>query len=375
MKIIVNAATNNIGGGLQVAISFISECIKFTRHTYYVFINNEIEKQLNLNSYTENFHFYKIPKLKFYQYNSYLSDIEKSIKADIVFSIFGPTYWRPKVPHIMGFAMGHYIYPDSPYWNMISLKDKFIWFLKKKIHLFYFKRDADEFICETKDAAVRLQKIINKKCHVVSNTCSDFFYKFQIKKETDFTFLSQKDNNEYRFLAVCTPYLHKNLHIIPKVLDELKKNDTIKPVFILTINKDEFTKIIPKKYRNNVVPIGRIDISKLPYLYSECDFVFIPSLLECFTANFPEAMIMKKPILAANLDYAKSICDNAAVYFDPLSSKDISAKIIELIKNKKRQTQLIENGLKKLSSFNNASERANLYINILETKIKCHDYI
>ena len=167
MKIIINTSVNVVGGGFQISLSLIQECQNINRHEFYIFLNENLASIIHKNDYSSNFHFYIIPRLKFYQYHKYLSNIEKSINPDIVFSVFGPSYWRPKTKHIMGFAMGHYIYPDSPYWNIISLKEKIYWYFKKKIHLFYFKRDADGFIVETNDVAKRLKILLNKKCFVV----------------------------------------------------------------------------------------------------------------------------------------------------------------------------------------------------------------
>lgn len=373
MTIIINTSTNNSGGGLQVSISLIEECKNIKGHEYHIFMNSNITSSLNIKQYPSNFHFYEIPKLKFYKYQNYLSNLENKINPDIVFSVFGPTYWRPKSLHIMGFAMGHYIYPDSPYWKIISLKDRLFWYLKKKIHMYYFKRDADGFIAETKDAALRVQRIFNKRCDVVSNTCNQYFNDF-LNKDINNYFLPPKTINEYRLLSVCTPYLHKNLQIIPKVLDILSLQDINSIVFILTIDENEYNKLVETKYRNNIKTIGKIKPSKVPQIYAECDFAFVPSLLECFTANFPEAMKMKKPILAADLDYAHSICEQSAIYFNPLLPEDIADKILCLIKDVKLQEKLIHNGILQLNKFKTATERAFSYIEILEQYRKDNIY-
>ena len=74
MRLIINASLNYVGGGLQVALSFIQECIRMENHTYYVFASDNLFNQLTDKSFPNNFIFYRIPKLKFYQYNSYLSN-------------------------------------------------------------------------------------------------------------------------------------------------------------------------------------------------------------------------------------------------------------------------------------------------------------
>lgn len=60
MRIIINTSNLNKGGGIQVAFSFISECIKFSRNEYYVFLCEKLAEQINPALYPANFHFYII---------------------------------------------------------------------------------------------------------------------------------------------------------------------------------------------------------------------------------------------------------------------------------------------------------------------------
>lgn len=136
MKLIINASLNYVGGGLQVALSFIQECALIPENTYYVFMSENVSSQIDVTSYPTNFVFYNIPNLRFYQFHTYLSQIERKIVPDVVFSIFGPVYWKSRAPHIMGFALGHYLYGDSPFWGMVPWKDKLFWLIKKNIHFF-----------------------------------------------------------------------------------------------------------------------------------------------------------------------------------------------------------------------------------------------
>ena len=80
-------------------------------------------------------------------------------------------------------------------------------------------------------------------------------------------------------------------------------------------------------------------------------------------------MKMKKPILTSNLDFAKDICDNAAMYFCPTSAEDIADKIIKLSNDKKLYNELVKRGAKRLKKFETAETRVSKYLSILNTKI------
>lgn len=363
MKIIFNLSGNLGGGGLQVAISFINECKNNNLNEYHVFIGSNVIEQIDVNDFPNNFQFYHIPSLKKYKINSYLRKIEAVISPNIVFSIFGPSYFRPKSLHLVGFAQGYYIYPESPFWKTISFKDKIVIWTKKKIHLFCLRNEADAFVCETFDATERLKKIFGtkKKYFTVSNTYNSYFTNPNLDYEFN---LPNKEDIEFRFVLISKFYLHKNIQIIPKILDILFTKQIRNIKFVVTIEEDEYNNLFGSKYINNVINVGPIPIHQCPSLYSKCDALFFPSTIECFSASYPEAMIMKKPIITSDLGFARSICGNAALYFDPTNINDIIAKILELIDNKPLQSELIENAIKRVKDFPSAFDRANEYLSI-----------
>ena len=94
--------------------------------------------------------------------------------------------------------------------------------------------------------------------------------------------------------------------------------------------------------------------------------MFLPTLLECFSASYPEAMYMKCPILTSNLSFAHSLCGDSAIYFDPLNPKDIAEKILYLAREKEVQNSLIAKGTAQLSFFDSFDTRADKYLQIIE---------
>lgn len=367
MKLIINASLNYIGGGLQVALSFIKECAVIEGNMYYVFMSENVSEQVKKTEYPNNFIFYDIPLLKFYQYNNYLSHLEKQILPDVVFSIFGPVYWKPLVPHIIGFAIGHYIYDDSPYWKIIKKKDKLFLSIRKLFHVYYLKRDATVLIGETEDVKNRVSILIpGKRYFTVSNACSSFFFDQSLRNRY------KKLNNisKFCFLTVSKYYPHKNIDIIKVIVDKLRvRKLSINVLFVLTITQAEYNMLFGENYKDYVITVGPIPVKECPSLYNECDAIFLPTLLECFSANYPEAMIMGKPILTSDLDFAKTVCKDAALYFNPTDANDIIEKIMLLIGNSELQKDLILRGSKIVSEMPTARERALMYLDICEKSI------
>lgn len=367
MKLIINTSNLSVGGGVQVALSFINELKSINdKNTYHIFYTKKISDQINKTSFSKKFVFYKITDSPSSLKNrkrilDELNQLENKINPDIVFSIFGPTFWTPKSIHIMGFALPWLINPESSAFNELS----FIKRIKKNIEniykSYYVKKNADYYITETDDTRSRLSKLhnINKNnIFVVGNTYSSNFDNISYHNFN----LPEKKDNEFRLITISHNYPHKNLKIIKDVIPYLI-NENIKFKFILTIDKDTFEKLFSnlKEYVYNVEAISS---NLCPSLYKEADALFLPTLLECFTASYPEAMKMKKPIITSELSFAKSICENSALYFNPLDPKDIAKKIINLANNHELQNDLIQAGETRLKTFETAKSRALNYLNI-----------
>ena len=157
-------------------------------------------------------------------------------------------------------------------------------------------------------------------------------------------------------------YIHKNLKIIRDLIPLLK---SYKIKFILTIDDVEFKKMF-EDLSDHVVNLSPIKLNSCPSVYFQCDALFFPTLLEVFSASYLEALKMQKPILTSNYSFAKEICGNAALYFDPLNPKDIAEKIIRLVNDKKFKLQLIKNGKIRINHFETSRSRAEKYLKILD---------
>ena len=335
MNILLNFSNISKGGGLQVAhsfISFFSEKQNFINTS--IVISLELNKQLdkkvlrkfkNVIIFNNNFKFINI----FTNKNSFFDNLVLRHEISVVFTLFGPSYWRPKCFHICGFAKPQYIYTESPFFKMLSIKEKIKLKVKKHLQMKSFLCDVDVFHCETLEVRKRLIKLygIRKPIHVIPNSVNQIFNLSKIVKPN-------KSNKKFTILTVSADYPHKNLKIIPKIAKILEDYEEIE--FIVTTKGEGHYK--------NVNYIGNVKISDLPQLYSTASILLLPTLLECFTATYLEAMISEIPIITTDLAFAKDLCGNAAIYCDALNPEDFAAKIISLYENKEKSQSLIHNG-------------------------------
>ena len=381
MRLLINCSTLSATGVTQVATSFIYECKVFPENDYHIFLSNTVSNQINKSDFPSNFSFYLIGSHPLYGISGFkmrkkIRQLEEQIKPEIIFSVFGPSWWTPKSPHLIGFAYPYIVYSNSPYFLNLSLINKLKINIQKLIHIYFLKRNGNYFVSETNDVSNRIVEILKIKkenSFTATNTCSSLFDK---EISGGLNILPSKEDNEFRFLSLCSLSPHKNLEILNDVIPLINEfNLDLNIKFILTVDEENYEKNFTELAKKNIYNIGRIEVKKCPQLYKECDALFLPTLLECFSANYPEAMKMKIPIITSNLPFATGVCKDSALYFDPIDPVDISRIIKQLIENKSTQLQLIEKGTKRLDSFLTANGRAEEYINICKEILKKENLI
>lgn len=364
MRVLFDCSNITIGGGIQVANSFLKYAFKSIEIQYFYLLSknvyDSIEESdtldyLNIHVVITN-HYTLLPSHRSIQK---IREIEKQFQPDITFSLFGPAYWKSKVPHIVGFARPHYILHNSPFYKVKKNRKliRYMYFLEA-IHNYLFRKNSDYLFVENESMVNALNRKYEKMVYYVPNTYNQIFEDYRPKS-------NESSGPIFRLLTVSSDYPHKNLDTIPSVAAILiKKYPAFKFQFVVTVSE------LNKKVSNNYIQyIGPVKIEDCPKLYFESDVMYLPTLLECFSASYVEAMFMKLPILTSDLSFARSICGEAAVYFDPLNDENIADKIYDLATNVNHQKKLVDLGSERLSLFGTPKERYNRFVNLFH-KIK-----
>lgn len=371
MRIVINTAHQRFGGAVQVALSFIHECIHFTEHEYHVWLGAGVGNNIDTSIFPNNFHFYRfqfgpIGFREIRKIQNTLRPYELKIKPDVIISTSGPTYYHSIAPQIAGFNLPYHIYPESPFIKELTIPKKIKFWLRKQIHYYLFKRDAIAILVQTDDVNVRVQKALGiKDVYTVTNNHSHFY---TISNKQTVKKLPAKVENEFRWLTLTSYYPHKNLEIIPKIADLLSTNGLTNIKFVMTLKDIDFKKYIGSS--DLILNAGPVAPSECPDLYRECDGMFLPTLAECFSASYPEAMIMQKPIITTDFGFSRSICGEAALYYTPKNEIEALDRILKVVASKELQQELVQNGIKELKKFVTARERAQKYLEICKRYIK-----
>ena len=367
MNILINCSNLKKGGGLQVADSVCCSLKSFDKHRFVVVLSDyldftalRIEKYENVVLVRHNI--LNSSETLLLGRDAILDELVEKWNIEVVLTIFGPARWKPRCKHVCGFARPHLVLKDSPYFKRMTKKA----YIKCKIYnlilKYFFGRGVDVFWTENPYISKKLEKLFpNKPVYTVSNYYNQVFDQAENCKQIK---LPRFEGST--ILSVNAPYAHKNMEIAIDVAKILKVNyPNFLFRFVMTMRECDYP-LLPKDLKSNFIFVGKVDISEIPSLYEQADLSFQPSLLECFTATYPESMRMGVPIVTSDLDFAHGLCGDAAVYYEAMNAKACSDAIYKVLTDPKLSSKLIDNGKTQLQKFDNYRERVNKLINICE---------
>ena len=368
LHIMINASNLKVGGGLQVADSVCRELYKYPQHRFTVVYDKALADCAKAVAQYENVETveYETPvdlKTVLTGRDKFLDTLVKEKKIDAVLTVFGPSRWTPRVPHLSGFARPHLVLPESPFWKQIPSKRVLSFKLKLFMLKYSLSKCADNYFTENPFISERLQKLFpHKKVFTVTNNANQVFQ----KPESWDRSIELPKFDGITMLTVAANYPHKNLPIIIPVSHYLEENyPDLKFRFVLTVREQDLPHA-DECSKRHIVFIGPVKIEQVPYLYEQSDIMFLPTLLECFSASYAEAMVMKKPVLTTDLVFARGLCGDAAFYYDAVSPSALGEAIVSLSEESTLRERLVANGLKQLQRFDTFEQRAEKLIKLVE---------
>lgn len=370
LRILVNASNLKKGGGLQVADSVCGCLGRFREHEFVVVVSRCLEgTAVRITGY---------PNVKVVRYDlpktvgrvltgldKFLDGLVEEEGIDAVLTIFGPSLWRPRVLHVSGFARAQCLLLDSPYYKRMRGRDFIRAYVQQRIWLWAFRRCANVYFTENEFISERLRKVLRgKKVYTVTNYYNQVFDEEE-RRSREITLPPFEGTT---LLTISANYPHKNLPIIVPTIRYLReRHPGFRFRFVLTVTREQFGEVDDES-AGNVVFLGGVPLTECPNLYEQCDIVFSPTLLECFSAVYPEAMRMGKPIITTDLGFSHSLCGEAALYYDALSPEAFGKAIYRLACDKDLRDDLIRKGETQLKHYDNYEERARKLIGIVETE-------
>lgn len=363
MKIIVNATTLVVGGGVQVGVSFIEKALCFVGEHEFLFLTSEqVFQSLSLAHRNDKrmVVLERSPAHPIYGFKvrRRIRSIESDFNPDIVYSIGFPSYICFKSQEVGRYTNPWEINSEPLPWHLYNTNFKKI---KAKLGIVYrqlWAKRADYIETQTLSAKDGIAKRIGfdlEKIFVIPNSINRVF--------TDSSSNNVNQPVDHVAFSLAAAYPHKNLAIIPRVIRELLDSHSIQVKFLLTLEDEselwrEISELAELLNVGHLVQnLGKLSLPQCLDVYESSSFVFLPTLLEIFSATYLEAMDVGIPIVTSDLEFAHDNCGSAALYFSPYSYKDAANTINRLLTDTALYNKLVLLGKEKLSTYQSADDK------------------
>lgn len=365
-KILINASNLHVGGGVQVASSFLIELMNMRENGQYAHLDISViaSSEVLKNVDTLNHDLTSLKEVNIYGLNlSKRRELNKLFSQfDIILTVFGPFYFKSKAQQITGFAQPWIAYPDNFVYQQLPFLNRIKTKLAYKFKNFFFKKSQILIVeAEHVKKALVAQGYPAEIITVVPNAVSAVYDIPENWKPIQYT-----KSASYTLGFIGRNYFHKNLNRLKDVNEKLKNKYGITCDFLFTLTPEEMAENGFDKL-GNFQTVGSIAVDQCPAFYQSIDALIFPSLLECFSATPIEAMKMGKLVIASKLPFVTDICKNTARYFDPLDNNSIAEAIYLASTQEEENKLLIDRAKLLVQNLPTSEDRAKAYLNLLDS--------
>ncbi|MFC1712610.1 glycosyltransferase [Candidatus Poribacteria bacterium] len=378
MRIAINAINLVSAGTLATGKQFLSALADVDRGNHYLVVAPSGFGYEDIMS-NGNFQFKFYPRMKWLNkpwriYQDFVG-FKKLIRrfganAALILGNICPV--RLDVPTVVLFRNSYYV--DQSDFQQFSRK----WQILKKLEMLFFRsttKRTDAFVVQSEYMKERLSQrwsVSDSRIKVIPNAISTRLNR-EISREKPEAITNL--DGKFKMLYVSRYYPHKNHEFIVKLAKHFRANGINDLVFLVTLNKElNGVEPILREIRENSLEDLICNIEEMPQeeladWYRYADILFFPSHLETFGNAFVESMSFGLPICAVDLPYARSVCDNAAVYYQKDSLEDAAQKILMLKNNAALREEVSNRSEERFHRFPSWQGVAERYLNILENSV------
>lgn len=366
MKILINAiSVKKRGGGVfQIACNFLLKTLEHLEVEWYYIVSKDVDDVVGKvfeNIKEKQYFVYptQVEKKSYFIVKCAMRNLENEICPNVVYSIAAPSYFFFKNTEVMRCANLWVSAPNKYAWRVLT-KRQIIAYRLKILLIKTLMRKAHYFVTQTETCKKGILYITGERAEhvkVVSNVLPEVF------KNMNTTPI--RDDKYINIACIGGAIPHKNIDILPSVTKELRNIGFTNFRFHTTLAKEALlTKQIRDKFvENNLqehwVNHGRITQQELGEVYRRCQFCFLPTLLETFSATTIEAMFFNLPVVATNFDFNVEVFENSCLYYEPMNAKDAAKQLAKLFIDNDLQNDLKSRMKKRLEMYGDYDKHFN----------------
>jgi ubiquinone/menaquinone biosynthesis C-methylase UbiE/glycosyltransferase involved in cell wall biosynthesis len=292
-----------------------------------------------------------------------LHRLERAVAPDVVFTVFGPPFFRPRAPHLVGFALPHLIYDRDSGMPRKSLADE----IGDAARRMLFRR-ANHIVVETETARQRLAHwlgIDRARISVIPNSPNPLLERLPEPPA--------RADGPFNILIPSAYYWHKNLEIVPQVAAAMRRlSPGLDFRFHVTLAPDSapWQRIAIAATElgvaDRLTTLGVVRIEALSRAYHEAAVVYLPTLREVSTAVYPESFFFRRPLVTSDMDFAHELCGDAALFVPPRDAEATAWRLVELAASPEMRACLVAAGERRLvSAYPTSEEKFKLQLELI----------
>jgi glycosyltransferase involved in cell wall biosynthesis len=360
MRIYVNAATAVVGGAIQVAVGLIQNTTDdSSKDEFYYAISGSIAEELRAMNWQvpENVMVLNNSPAKIVSGRKSRSRIKASVQMfnpHVIYSIASPSYLKFNGHiEVARFTDPWLTHPNRHAYSTLKYFQRISYWMRVKYKKYALRR-VKYYVTQSEVAAigiVRKLKVERSNVKVIPNDYNPIFF---CEKDIN---RSNPNVKKWKIFVLGYPYPHKHFEIVPQVAKQLSLKGQNFHIYI-TLPSSAPRSMSIKKHANRlgvdtkITYLDKLSLEECRDYYTKSDILFMPTLLETFSATYLEAMAMKIPIVTSNLNFASDVCGDSAIYYEPKSVRDATNKIVSLIDDPELYNKCAINGSRRLEAFN-----------------------
>ena len=288
-----------------------------------------------------------------------------------IFTVLGPSYVSFRQPELMGFADGFAFADGGECYARHPWPDRVRARILKSLKL-RFLRGSRAYWVEAesaKEGLVRMLGVRPSDVAVIPNALNPAIRDRATGKPPD---------SPPSLLLLAAGYWHKNHALAPDLAKalaallpgrEFKVSMTLPPGAIWDHVRARAAHLgVADKIEN----LGPLSLDGCARAIEAATAVLHPSLLETFSATYLEAMGLSRPLLASDRRFARDICGDAALYFDPLDPMAAAQQAARILLEPGLAADLVEKGRRRLATFPSPEEKNARLVDLITTFAQQH---
>jgi glycosyltransferase involved in cell wall biosynthesis len=349
-KILINASTVKISGGLYIALDLIS----------YLVSSPDIKTKIICPSirpfqrFREKTEVQHVPEIFFHYILRPFLDywwLKKQINAynaDLVVSLSNLPA-RTGKKQIFFHDHAFMSIPDFRNLNL-SLKSRFIHHARR----FVFRqriRFIDHLVVQSELEKERLIQLYGSGLPILI-----FPPLLPSHLKNNISIIKFNGISKNRILIGCLSryFEHKNIEILSEAALMCKKQN-LPYQFIITVDpsmgkraRHLLSRISELKLSDFMINAGKIKRKNISAFMRSIDALILPSLIESYSLNYIESWFHRKPLFVADKDFSRKICKSDALYFQLSDPASIIHALQKYFNHTEHYTQMLNEGEKRV---------------------------